>query len=72
MNRTQWLEQYWLDHYCTHACTLCGNGGVIDSRGVTTAAGVAVGRLNWCICPNGTTIRRLRAGAEPTAADLQR
>ncbi len=51
------LIKYWLKHYATDHCTLCGNSGVIDSRGVRTAAGHVVGRLNWCICPNGIAIR---------------
>lgn len=52
------ITDYWLEHYCSDHCTLCGNSGVIDSRGTTTAGGVHVGRLNWCICPNGQAKRR--------------
>lgn len=47
------LDDYWLKYYATQFCTICGNSGVIDSRGVRTPAGVLVGRRNWCICPNG-------------------
>lgn len=62
------IDAYWHRHYCTDHCTLCGNSGVIDTRGVTTYAGVEVGRLNWCICPNGRTLRRqLLPGTEPDA-----
>lgn len=52
------LLTYWFAHYCSKDhCTLCGNSGIIDSRGLTTAAGLLVGRLNWCICPNGQAFR---------------
>jgi len=35
-------------------CSLCGNSGVIDTRGhVETAAGWKVGARCFCICPNG-------------------
>lgn len=51
------VTDYWMEHYCGDHCTLCGNSGVIDSRGVRTAAGFEVGRLNWCVCPNGQAIR---------------
>lgn len=40
-----------------YMCTLCGQRGIIDTRGVKTPAGVEVGRLNWCICPNGQAMR---------------
>lgn len=40
-----------------HMCTLCGQRGIIDTRGVKTPAGVEVGRLNWCLCPNGQAMR---------------
>jgi len=45
-------------------CTLCGNCGVIDTRGVRTPAGLAVGRLNYCCCPNGLALRRQGADLE--------
>ena len=53
----EWVVEYWLENYVTSHCTLCGNRGVIDSRGVKTPAGVPVGRLNYCICPNGQGLR---------------
>lgn len=56
------VTEYWLEFYATGHCTLCGNRGVIDSRGVTTPAGLPVGRLNWCICPNGMAYRRQQDG----------
>ena len=51
------ITEYWLQHYATEHCTLCGNSGVIDTTGVCTAAGLAVGRRNPCICPNGQSVR---------------
>lgn len=55
--KNETVIDYWYEFYADHHCTLCGNSGIIDSRGVKTAAGVEVGRKNWCICPNGQTIR---------------
>lgn len=47
----------WHSSYCAEACTLCGNRGWLDTRGVKTMAGVSVGRVNYCICPNGRVMR---------------
>lgn len=39
-------------------CGLCGNVGVIDTRGqVYTPAGYDVGVLAFCICPNGRSLK---------------
>ncbi len=51
------VTKYWLDYYCTEHCTLCGNRGIIDTRGTSTPAGLVVGRINYCICPNGQIMR---------------
>jgi len=59
------VTRYWLDYYTTTHCTLCGNSGVIDSRGVKSALGKEVGRLNWCICPNGQQMRKIRGDKLP-------
>ena len=48
---------YWQTFYATCHCTICGNSGIIDSRGICTPGGLSVGRLNWCICPNGQALR---------------
>lgn len=56
------LTDYWLRSYAADHCTLCANHGIIDSRGLLTPAGVRVGRLNYCICPNGQALRA--AGAD--------
>jgi hypothetical protein len=60
------ITDYWFKFYHAEHCTLCGNSGIVDTRGVRTPAGVEVGRLNWCICPNGQTIRYAMHGEEPT------
>ena len=62
------VTNYWLDFYCADHCTLCGNWGWIDTRGVRTPAGVPVGRVNYCICPNGQALRA--GGAELPNARL--
>lgn len=56
------ITEYWSANYMTDHCTLCGNAGWIDSRGVKTAAGFDVGRVNYCICPNGQALRAGNAG----------
>jgi hypothetical protein len=58
----KYITNYWLEHYCDHFCTLCGCRGVIDTRGVKTPGGAEVGRLNWCICPNGQALRKQSGG----------
>jgi coenzyme F420-reducing hydrogenase beta subunit len=53
------LVDYWIKHYVKKGhCTLCGNTGVIDTIGMTTRAGIAVGGKNCCICPNGLALRK--------------
>jgi len=51
------VTKYWRHYYMEDHCTLCGNHGLIDTRGTKTMAGVAVGRVNYCICPNGQALR---------------
>lgn len=52
------ITAYWLENYCAEHCTICGNWGVIDSRAsAVTPAGFRVGRLNYCLCPNGQALR---------------
>ena len=51
------VTNYWLAYYMKDHCTLCGNWCWIDTRGVRTPAGVEVGRVNYCICPNGQALR---------------
>lgn len=66
------LTDYWYRFYCTEHCTLCGNWGWIDTRGVCTPAGLEVGRVNWCICPNGVALRERGDGIGPDPSKLVR
>lgn len=60
------VTDYWSAHFAPlDLCSLCGNSGTIDTRGVKTRAGVLVGRVNWCICPNGQSLRDQKAPHEP-------
>lgn len=68
---TKPIADYWSKNYCTMHCTLCGNTGIIDTRGTRTPAGWEVGRLNWCLCPNGQ-LMRYHSKSEPTENDLLR
>jgi hypothetical protein len=49
------LSNFWANNYIyLTLCSLCGNKGIIDTRGrAISAAGVDSGRKNFCICPNG-------------------
>jgi hypothetical protein len=61
------VMEYVMKHYCPkNHCGICGNTGVIDSRGITTPAGYEVGGLFWCLCPNGQACRKAYKGVEPT------
>lgn len=55
--RNQPVEDYWAEHFVGTKyalCTLCGNRGIIDTRGrAISPAGQEAGKLNYCICPNG-------------------
>ena len=61
------ITRYWGNYYISERghCTLCGNSGFIDTRGVRTAAGVMSGRVNFCICPNGQEFRAQTGNAPP-------
>lgn len=42
-------------------CSLCGNSGIIDSRGRKVfSTNVEVGRTSFCICPIGRATKRDR------------
>lgn len=59
--KNETVTEYWWAFYNYGHCSLCGNSGRIDTRGVKTAAGVPVGRLNYCICPNGQALREFNS-----------
>jgi len=58
------VARYWIEFYGdiftgTGLCTLCGNTGMIDTRQTAISPNkVNVGRLNFCICPNGQWKRK--------------
>lgn len=67
------VTDYWFRYYvspasCGHLCSLCANGGIIDTRGVNNAEGENVGRLNFCICPNGQALRKSTLETIPSQA----
>lgn len=65
VDKSEAVTNYWTEHYVNDHCTLCGNHGVIDTRATAvTAAGVWVGRVNFCICPNGQSLRAQNADPE--------
>ena len=55
------VANYAMEFYVRDHCTLCGNWGFVDTRGTATPAGVYVGRVNYCICPNGQDLRDQKA-----------
>lgn len=57
----------WLEFMVNGLCSLCGNRGVIDSRGVQSFAGVECGGLHYCICPNGRALKAHKIDKEPYA-----
>lgn len=55
------VVDYWINHYIGDGgCVLCGSHGVIDTRMTAKSArrGVLIGRLDYCLCPNGQTLRK--------------
>ncbi len=63
ITKTQ-MASLWLDEFSdTGHCCLCGNHGIIDTRGkVFTPAGHECGDRVWCICPNGRIMKKQRGG----------
>ncbi len=54
-----WTEFYGDDHTGLGLCTLCGNSGFVDTKKTAISpTGINVGRLNFCICPNGQWLRK--------------
>lgn len=58
------LANFWVRDYArTRNCALCGNYGIIDTRGkVFTPAGFECGDKVFCICPNGQVMRKKSNG----------
>jgi hypothetical protein len=54
----RYVEQYWLEHYTLHGlCSLCGNSGRIKVTYRIRRYDEKVERSDFCICPNGQTLR---------------
>lgn len=53
------ITEYAIRYYMHESgiCSLCGNSGFIHTQGISSYAGVLVGRTNYCICPNGQSTR---------------
>ncbi len=53
------LSDFWMAEYAgTGHCVLCGNHGIIDTRGkVFTPAGFECGAKVYCLCPNGRAMK---------------
>ena len=54
------VSNYWLKYYIgsSSLCTLCGNTGIIDtSETAISPKGIKSGCINFCICPNGQSLR---------------
>jgi hypothetical protein len=65
VNNDTWLE--FLEQSC---CGLCGNVGILDTRGkAKTPRGEPCGVRAYCICPNGRAIKQLSGGALPPEGD---
>lgn len=54
------MADLWLSEFGRRGhCCLCGNSGVIDTRGkMFTAAKYECGDIVFCICPNGRAIKK--------------
>lgn len=50
--------EHWEEFIVKGMCSLCGNKGIIDSRGIRTPAGFECGGLHYCICPNGRALKK--------------
>jgi len=47
----------WYEFVNGGLCSLCGNWGYLDTRGIKSPAGIICGKLNYCICPNGRSMK---------------
>jgi hypothetical protein len=60
VNNDTWLE-FLGPPGVESCCGLCGNSGVVDTRGKVYAPAVRA----FCICPNGRAIKQLRGVLPP-------
>jgi hypothetical protein len=59
--RNNAITKYWLKYYFNGNCVLCGNYGWLNTKGTVTPAGIPVGVITYCICPNGQALRKQEA-----------
>ena len=62
MEYNEAVVDYWREHYIdenTRLCSLCSNTGTIvnTTNEISPTTGVRIARINYCICPNGQTMR---------------
>jgi len=57
-------DEQWLEFNVKNMCSLCGQVGIIDTRGIKTPANFECGGLHYCICPNGRTLKAHNAPKE--------
>lgn len=62
MNRKSFeveLADLWSKEFVLKHCILCGNKGIVDTRGIVhTPNGIETGGIAFCICPNGRSLKR--------------
>lgn len=52
------LSEIWKEEYQTLGfCIICDNSGIIDTRD-KVFAGYSIGRISFCICPNGRIMKK--------------
>jgi len=79
MKKMDSITKFWFENYNTKAfspslnqkvggyCSLCGNSGIIDTRGrATTPTGEDIGKLNCCMCPNGRAQKKVEENRNKT------
>lgn len=52
------VSDLWLEFMVGGMCSLCGQSGIIDTRGIRTPAKFECGGLHYCICPNGRALKK--------------
>jgi hypothetical protein len=54
----------WEEFLVNNMCSLCGQVGIVDTRGIRTPASFECGGLHYCICPNGRALKAQNAPKE--------
>lgn len=60
------MADFWMEEFMTDGglCVLCGNYGVVDTRGIKSPAGTKCGARVYCICPNGRKMKKLQVNID--------